>query len=176
MDSLGCRAAEECGGAAADEIYNIANSDLFLWQAAFPAIASCFNGLTVGEPREASLADTMPAHSEVWQRMVKKYDLQPLTMEQLVGSSWRFTDINMQGLEGLTTQSARQQALKNAKERDSTVNGLKTTNVGAAPPILAGQLLSISKLQLAGFNNAADTEQVVVGWIRRMQAERFLPS
>jgi hypothetical protein len=173
MVALGYRAAEECGGAAADEIYNIANSDLFLWQAAFPAIASCFNGLTVGEQREVSLAETMSAHSELWQHMVEKYGLKPLTMEELVGSSWRFTDINMQGLEGLTTQSARQQA---AKERDFTLKGLETMNADAAPPILAGQLLSVSKLQLAGFNNAADTEEAVVGWIRQMQAEGFLPS
>ena len=164
-----CRAAEECNGVAADEIFNVANSDLFLWQAAFPAIASCFDGLEVGKPREVSLAEAMPEHSNLWQRMVEKYGLQPKTMQELVGNSWSFTDINMQGLEGLTTQSAREQA---AEARDSSLQGLSE---GSAPPILAGQLLSMSKLQLAGFNNAADTEEVVVGWIRQMQAEGFLP-
>lgn len=172
MVVLARRAADECDGVAADEIYNVANSDLFLWQAAFPAIASCFKGLAVGEPNEVSLAQTMPQHSELWQRMVEKYKLQPLTMEELVGNSWRFTDINMQGLEGLTTQSQRQQA---TEVQHSTLKGLKANTAEAATPIFAGQLLSMSKLQLAGFNNAADTENVVVGWLRQMQAEGFLP-
>ena len=39
----------EAGQAAADKTFNVANSDVFLWQAAFPAIARCFDGLEVGE-------------------------------------------------------------------------------------------------------------------------------
>jgi hypothetical protein len=46
---------------------------------------------------------------------------------------------------------------------------------GPAPLVIAGQLMSTAKLQLAGFNNAADTEDIIVGWIKQMQAEKYLP-
>jgi hypothetical protein len=41
--------------------------------------------------------------------------------------------------------------------------------------VVAGQLMSTAALQMAGFNNAADTEDCVVGWLKQMQAERYLP-
>ena len=34
-------------GAAAGQTFNVANGDVFLWEAAFPAIAACFEGLAV---------------------------------------------------------------------------------------------------------------------------------
>jgi hypothetical protein len=41
--------------------------------------------------------------------------------------------------------------------------------------VVVGQLMSTAALQMAGFNNAADTEDCVVGWLKQMQAERYLP-
>jgi hypothetical protein len=34
-------------GTAAGQTFNVANGDVFLWEAAFPAIAACFEGLAV---------------------------------------------------------------------------------------------------------------------------------
>ncbi len=42
--------------------------------------------------RAAALAAAMPAHEDAWARVVDRHGLRPLTLDQLVGSSWQFTD------------------------------------------------------------------------------------
>jgi hypothetical protein len=60
------------------------------------AIAECF-GMEVGPPTPLALEAAMPPLSAVWDRVVEKHNLQKISMEDLVGNSWRFTDINWQG-------------------------------------------------------------------------------
>ena len=165
--------AEAGVGAAADQTFNVANGDVFLWEACFPAIAHCFEGLSIGEPRPSTLADDMPQHAEMWAQMACKYGLQEPDMARLVGNSWSFTDVNLQGLEGLTTAAARDSALA---KRNAALGDATETESSASPGlIIAGQLMSMAKLQESGFNNGCDTEEAVVGWIKQMQAEGFLP-
>ena len=45
-------------------------------------------------------------------------------MEDVVGKSWRFTDINLQGLEGLTTDRARNAA---AEQREKSLSKVDTS-------------------------------------------------
>ena len=59
----------------------------------FPAIAACF-GMEVGPPSPMQLETEMPELSSVWERVVEKHGLKKIGMEELVGNSWRFTDIN----------------------------------------------------------------------------------
>ena len=40
------------------------------------------------------LETEMPELSSVWERVVEKHGLKKIGMEELVGNSWRFTDIN----------------------------------------------------------------------------------
>ena len=45
-----------------------------------------------GETRVEKLADSMPGQEAVWGEIVRKHDLVPTTLEQLVGASWQFAD------------------------------------------------------------------------------------
>ena len=53
--------------------------------------------MEVGPPTPLALEAAMPPLSAVWDRVVEKHNLQKISMEDLVGNSWRFTDINWQG-------------------------------------------------------------------------------
>lgn len=76
---------------AANETYNIVNGDMLVWQDVWPAIAAHF-GMAVGDPEPLRLAEAMPQHEAAWQRMVQRHGLRPLSLAQLLGSSWQFTD------------------------------------------------------------------------------------
>ncbi|WP_416896610.1 MAG: SDR family oxidoreductase [Minwuia sp.] len=77
--------------AAGNQIFNVANGDIVIWQNLYPAIARHF-GLELGPPRPFSLAETMPAKEAVWRDIVQKHGLQPLGLAETVGASWQFAD------------------------------------------------------------------------------------
>lgn len=83
-------AAREPG--CANQTFNIANGDVLIWQTSWPSIARVF-GMAVGEPVPMRLAEVMPGYADVWDGLVARHDLQPFTLEQLVGSSWQFADV-----------------------------------------------------------------------------------
>lgn len=76
---------------AANQTYNIVNGDAIAWQDLWPAVARHF-GMTLGEPESISLAQTMPALESVWANIVKQHNLRPISLTELIGSSWQFTD------------------------------------------------------------------------------------
>jgi nucleoside-diphosphate-sugar epimerase len=76
---------------AANETYNVVNGDMLVWQDLWSSIARRF-GMEAGTDRPMSLTTAMPAREDVWQRIVERHRLQRLTLEQMVGSSWQFTD------------------------------------------------------------------------------------
>jgi len=61
------------------------------WQTSWPTIAQVF-GMEVGAPVPMRLAEVMPGCEAIWAALVARYDLRPLSLEQLVGSSWQFAD------------------------------------------------------------------------------------
>jgi nucleoside-diphosphate-sugar epimerase len=76
--------------AAANEVFNIANGDIYIWQNLWPRIAELFN--MPGEaPHPFSLARIMPQNETVWDRIVEKYNLLPNAYNNIV-PSWQFTD------------------------------------------------------------------------------------
>jgi nucleoside-diphosphate-sugar epimerase len=78
--------------AARNETYNITNGDVFVWENVWPAIAEAVNlEPAYGEP--FSIAEFMPAHAEVWNRIVRKHGLKPKTMDQLLGQSHYYLDM-----------------------------------------------------------------------------------
>ena len=76
---------------AANETYNVVNGDMLVWQDLWASVAARFDW-AVGEPEPMSLASAMPAHEATWARIVARHGLRPLTLEQVIGSSWQFTD------------------------------------------------------------------------------------
>lgn len=76
---------------AANETYNVVNGDMLVWQDLWGSIARRF-GMEAGPSTPMSLAEVMPGREDTWQRVVQRHDLQALTLEQMIGSSWQFTD------------------------------------------------------------------------------------
>jgi nucleoside-diphosphate-sugar epimerase len=76
---------------AANETYNVVNGDMLVWQDVWESIARRF-GMKVGAAEPMELTTAMPEQEAVWKRIVDKYALRPLTLQQMIGSSWQFTD------------------------------------------------------------------------------------
>lgn len=77
---------------AANKTFNVINGDVSEWRNLWPAIAKTL-GLKVGEDKPRELKVFMPAHADVWDRIVKKYNLQKISMKELLGESHHFADI-----------------------------------------------------------------------------------
>jgi len=75
---------------AANQIFNIANGDVYLWENVWPRVAALF-GMAMAPPHPFSLARVMPENKPVWEAIVRKYALQPYSYEQMV-PSWQFAD------------------------------------------------------------------------------------
>jgi nucleoside-diphosphate-sugar epimerase len=76
---------------AANEAFNITNGDVFEWRNAWPALAKTL-GVETGPDTPMSLADYLADHSDLWDRIVTKYDLRPLSLRQLVGHGDQHAD------------------------------------------------------------------------------------
>ena len=77
--------------AAANQIFNIANGDVFTWENVWPVIARAFS-MPVGLAHPMPLHRIMPGHEATWRAIVERYGLENLTLETLVGGSWQFAD------------------------------------------------------------------------------------
>ena len=82
-------AAETPG--CANQTFNIANGDVMVWQEIFRVVAGVF-GMPLADPAPMQLARAMPERAGTWQQIVKRHDLVPHTMEELIGASWQFAD------------------------------------------------------------------------------------
>ena len=77
--------------AAADQIFNVTNGDVLVWQNVWPLIARQF-GMAVGLPHPMPLATIMPGHAATWSTIVQEHGLVASTLDGLVGRSWQFAD------------------------------------------------------------------------------------
>ena len=78
--------------AAGNEIFNITNGDVFVWQNVWPMIAEAV-GMKVGPPQPLSLAQEMPKRAAEWAAIVRKYALRaPTSLQAFVGESFSLTD------------------------------------------------------------------------------------
>ena len=80
---------------ARNETYNITNGDIFVWENVWPAIAETV-GLEPAYGEAFSIAEFMPEHAEVWERIVVKHGLKPIGMTQLLGQSHYYADLLFQ--------------------------------------------------------------------------------
>ena len=77
--------------AAADQIFNVTNGDVLVWQNVWPVVARQF-GMEVGLPHPMPLATIMPGHEATWAGLVRDHGLVATSLAGLVGSSWQFAD------------------------------------------------------------------------------------
>lgn len=76
---------------ARNQHFNITNGDVFEFRSVWPAIADSL-GMEVGPESPLSLATFLPAKSAVWQEVVRKFNLRPISMGDLLGESHFVTD------------------------------------------------------------------------------------
>jgi nucleoside-diphosphate-sugar epimerase len=86
------KAVHWAGGSpkAANEIFNVANGDCFLWEQVFPKVADVFS-MQSAEPHAMALGRVMADKGPVWDAIVAKHQLKPYTLKQLV-PSWEYAD------------------------------------------------------------------------------------
>ena len=77
--------------AAANETFNITNGDVFVWENVWPAIAGAM-GLQPAFGSPVRLSTFLPAHAEVWDRIIGRHGLKPIRMADLVGESHHYAD------------------------------------------------------------------------------------
>ena len=78
--------------AAKNETFNITNGDVFVWENVWPAIAAAM-GLEPAFGRPVRLSEFLPAHADVWDRIVARHGLKPIAMADLVGQSHHYADL-----------------------------------------------------------------------------------
>lgn len=100
--------------ACRNEIFNITNGDVFVWDEVWPAIAESL-GMKAGAPQPMMLATEMPKHAAEWAAIVRKYKLRaPEDMHAFVGESFHLADFvfntggKSQGVTLVSTIKARQ--------------------------------------------------------------------
>jgi hypothetical protein len=76
---------------AADEAFNITNGDVFEWRNVWPALGRSL-GAETGPDAPMSLAGYLSDHADVWDRIVTKYNLRPLSLRELVGHGDQHAD------------------------------------------------------------------------------------
>jgi len=78
--------------ACANEIFNITNGDVFVWDEVWPAIADAL-GMELGPPAPLCLQHEMPKKAAEWTAVVRKYGLRsPADINAFVGESFEFAD------------------------------------------------------------------------------------
>jgi len=74
-----------------NETFNITNGDVFRWQDTWPALAGIF-GMEAGEPKRQLLSESFYDRESDWQEVVKRHDLKPYTLRDIVGDSYFYAD------------------------------------------------------------------------------------
>jgi nucleoside-diphosphate-sugar epimerase len=97
-----------------NEIFNITNGDVFVWDEVWPAIADALR-MKTGPPEPTALAVEMPKRAAEWGAIVRKYWLAaPADMHAFVGESFSLADFvfnyggKHEGVTLVSTIKARQ--------------------------------------------------------------------
>lgn len=87
--------------AAKNETFNITNGDVYAWPEVWPALAEAF-GMAQGPDETMRLAEYLPAHAEVWDRLVARHGLRPLGLKAFLGESHHYADVLLRpGVEAI---------------------------------------------------------------------------
>ena len=74
-----------------NEIFNIANGDVFEWRNLWPALMDQM-GVEAGPDTSRSLATYLPEQGEVWDAVVRERALRPNRLQDMLGESHHFAD------------------------------------------------------------------------------------
>jgi nucleoside-diphosphate-sugar epimerase len=77
--------------AAQNQIFNVTNGDMVVWQNIWPCLARRL-GVEPAPPRPMPLSVMMADKAPVWDRAVLRHGLIPHQYDDLVGASWQFAD------------------------------------------------------------------------------------
>lgn len=85
---------------AANQVLNVTNGDVFVWENVWAAIADAL-GMQPGDKVPLSLADTMPGRAAAWDRVRERHGLAAPGLAEYVGQSFEYADFSMgYGREG----------------------------------------------------------------------------
>jgi nucleoside-diphosphate-sugar epimerase len=76
---------------AANEAFNVTNGDVYEWRNVWPVLAETL-GVETGPDTPMSLTAYLAEHSDVWDDIVVKYGLRPLSLRELVGHGDQHAD------------------------------------------------------------------------------------
>ncbi|MEM9176842.1 MAG: SDR family oxidoreductase [Myxococcota bacterium] len=79
--------------AARDEVFNVSNGDVFVWENVWPRLAEAF-GMSVGAPEPLRLADAMPPKAGVWDEIRATHGLRAPDLPAFVGDAFVYADIH----------------------------------------------------------------------------------
>jgi nucleoside-diphosphate-sugar epimerase len=80
--------------AARNEIFNISNGDVFVWENVWASVAAAM-GMEVGEPDPLRLAEVMPRKASVWDEVVARHGLRAPKLTEFVGDSFVYLDLHL---------------------------------------------------------------------------------
>jgi nucleoside-diphosphate-sugar epimerase len=73
------------------EHFNLTNGEVFSWPELWPRLAEVF-GLDAAPPSRMRLAEFLPRHAQVWETIVRRHNLRPLALDELLGRSHQYAD------------------------------------------------------------------------------------
>ncbi|MCW2667335.1 MAG: short-chain dehydrogenase [Frankiales bacterium] len=79
---------------ASGQHYNLTNGEVFEWRDMWPAIAEAL-GVEPAPDSPLQMAEFLTSKADVWDRIVAKHGLRPLSMAELVGESHHYADFCM---------------------------------------------------------------------------------
>ena len=77
--------------AARDQIFNVTNGDVLVWENLWPALAEAL-GMEPGGREPMHLATEMPKRAALWDRIRAEHDLRSPDLERFVGLSFQYMD------------------------------------------------------------------------------------
>ncbi len=81
--------------ASHNEIFNITNGDVYVWENVWPVLAEAF-GMEVGPPQPCSMVEELPKRQDEWAAIVNKYNLTaPADVREFVGESAALADFSL---------------------------------------------------------------------------------
>lgn len=79
---------------ARNQVFNVANGDVFTWENVWPSLARVF-GMELGEHRPLSLGQEMSRESAAWDEVRARHDLLSPSLEAFAGKSLQFADYTL---------------------------------------------------------------------------------
>src|SRR5690606_39054411 len=68
------------------EHYNLTNGEVFSWRDLWPSLAAYFK-IELGPDTPVRLSEYLPSQEKAWSNIVKKHDLRPTKMTDILGQS-----------------------------------------------------------------------------------------